>query len=80
MSIQTQKGINDSGLFALANLISICKGIDPCSLKLKQNKMRVHYNSSLDNVKFEIFPHDTEVVRKNVKETNIYNCNFQKFN
>jgi hypothetical protein len=50
MSIQTQKGINDCGLFALANLISNCKGIDPCILKLKQNKMREHYNSSLDNV------------------------------
>ena len=80
MSIQTQKGINDCGLFALANLISICKGIDPCSLKLKQNKMREHYNSSLDKLKFEIFPHDTKTCRKNVKETNIYNCNLQKFN
>ena len=80
MSIQTQKGIDDCGLFALANLISICKGIDPCSLKLKQNKMREHYNSSIDNVKFEMFPHETKTVRKNVKETNIYNCNLQKFN
>ena len=67
MSIQTQKGINDSGLFALASLISICKGIDPCSLKLKQNEMRVHYNSSLDNVKFEMFPHETKTVRKKCK-------------
>jgi hypothetical protein len=42
--------------------------------------MLEHYKSSLDNVKFEMFPHDTKAVRKNVKETNIYNCNFQKFN
>jgi hypothetical protein len=42
--------------------------------------MREHYNSSLDNVKSEMFPRDTKAVRKNVKETNIYNCNFQKFN
>jgi predicted ABC-type ATPase len=38
---------------------------------IKQNKMREHYNSSLDNVKFEMFPHDTKTVWKNVKETNI---------
>jgi hypothetical protein len=41
--------------------------------------MREHYNSSLDNVKFEIFSHYTKAVWKNVKKTNIYNCNFQKF-
>jgi hypothetical protein len=29
MSIQTQKGMNDCGMFVLANLVSICKGIDP---------------------------------------------------
>ena len=42
--------------------------------------MREHYNSSLENLKFEIFTNDTKTVRKNIKETNIYNCNLQKFN
>ena len=49
-SVQKQKGASDCGLFALANLISICNRLDPSDLIFDQNKMREHYNNSI--VKF----------------------------
>ena len=80
MNIQSQKGVSDCGLFALANLVALCNGLDPCELKFNQNKMRAHYNLSIENLKFEMFNNESKSCRKKVRETRIFNCNQLDFN
>ena len=54
---QLQKGMNDCGLFSIANATSLLHGIDPASLIWDQSKMRVHLHECLVNRKLAMFPH-----------------------
>ena len=77
--VQRQKGPNDCGLFCLANLFSLCNGIDPSQLGYKQKEMRAHYNKCLHSKNFEAFP-STSLMRKNIIDNiYIYDCKTKVF-
>ena len=48
--IQRQEGINDCGLFALANMYTLCGGNDPSQYSYTQSQMRSHYNNCVKKV------------------------------
>ena len=78
-SVQKQKGASDCGLFALANLISICNRLDPSDLIFDVNKMREHYNNSIVKSKFDMFEHYSANRRVKIRETKVFNCNLNDF-
>ena len=48
MSVTSQKGNNDCGLFAIAYAISMLYAVNPTLLKFKQHNMRQHLISLLE--------------------------------
>ena len=57
--VQRPVGINDCGLFALAFATDLCHGLDPVNQKYKQESMRQHYVSCLENGAIVPFPKTT---------------------
>ena len=54
---QLQKGLNDCGLFCIANATSLAHGIDPSSVIWDQSKMRTHLHQCFVEMKMSMFPH-----------------------
>ena len=55
MRVQSQKGCNDCGVFALAFATTLCNGECPTSMTYNQKSMRKHLLDCFVNGKMEIF-------------------------
>ncbi len=51
------KNSDDCGVYALANIVSLLHGIDPCTVYYDTNKMREHLFQCMENKKLTMFPH-----------------------
>lgn len=56
VQVQQQNGLNDCGLFAIANAVSLCNNKDPSKTIYNQNKMRYHFNTCVLRRQISIFP------------------------
>lgn len=67
--MQRQKGGDDCGLFALANLVEVMHGQDPRKARYDKSKMRAHVYSCLTMQRWEAFPkHAVSVQRVQEKD------------
>ena len=55
-SCQQQKNGVDCGIFAVANAYYILSGIDVSSIRIDENKMRMHFLQCFEQGRFELFP------------------------
>ena len=46
----------DCGIFAVANAYYILSGIDVSSIRIDENKMRMHFLQCFEQGRFELFP------------------------
>nr|XP_047132640.1 uncharacterized protein LOC124811309 [Hydra vulgaris] len=61
------------GFYAIANCVTLCLGKDPCNFKYREDLMRQHLLTCLENYKITQFPVDSyRTVRKNVVRTSKY--------
>ena len=71
VEVQRQNGTSDCGLFAIAFAHTLCLGVDPHIINFKQDLMRTHYESCIDDKKFTMFPtspcHHRQAARKRIK-------------
>ena len=56
VKIEIQDGVDDCGLFAIANATCVCFGQDPALMKFNQSLMRLHLAQCIDNKKITPFP------------------------
>ena len=56
VKIAKQTGVDDCGLYAIANATCVCFGQDPALMKFNQNLMRLHLAQCIDNKKITPFP------------------------
>ena len=56
VKIHKQSGVDDCGLFAIANATSICNGQDPAVMKFDQSLMRLHLAQCIDKKMMTSFP------------------------
>ena len=56
INVQRQIGANDCGLFAIANVTSLCLGSDPHLLRYDQSQMRNHLCKCFENNLMTVFP------------------------
>jgi len=56
VKIRKQSGVNDCGLFAIANAAFICFGQDPTANEIDQSLMRLHLAQCIDNKVIIQFP------------------------
>ena len=61
-SCQQQKNGVDCGIFAVANAYYILSGIDVSSIRIDENKMRMHFLQCFEQGRFELFPEKQIVV------------------
>jgi hypothetical protein len=54
--VQTQRGGNDCGLFALEFITSLCENHNPCELNYIQHKLRPHLIKCFESKKISQFP------------------------
>ena len=59
MNIQKQPNGSDCGLYAIANVVAVCLGKNPCKIKTN-SLMRSHFMSCLDHRKLTMFPTASE--------------------
>ena len=63
--VMQQTNGNDCGLFAIANAITLCLGLNPCDLNYKVREMRGHLIKCLENKELKMFPvHGRRQLRK----------------
>ena len=71
VEVQRPNGTSDCGLFAIAFAHTLCLGLDPHTINFKQNLMRAHYESCIDDKKFTMFStslcHHRQAARKRIK-------------
>ena len=71
VEVQRQNGTSDSGLFAIAFALTLCLGLDPHIINFKQDLMRAHYESCIDDNRFTKFRnsqcHHQQAARKRIK-------------
>ena len=66
MDCQQQTNGNDCGLFAIANAVTLCLGLNPCDFNYKVQEMRGHLIKCLENKELKMFPaHRRRKLRKN---------------
>ncbi|XP_026170383.1 uncharacterized protein LOC113134972 isoform X2 [Mastacembelus armatus] len=65
---QRQQRAMDSGLFAIANAVSLASGFDPADIQYNQNLMRVHLHACLTKGKLKMFPHTRRRSRWTIAE------------
>ena len=56
VKIAKQTGVDDCGLYAIANATCVCFGQDPALMKFNQSLMRLHLSQCIDNKKMTPFP------------------------
>ena len=56
IKIRKQSGVDDCGLFAIANAASICFGQDPAANVFDQSLMRLHLAQCIDKKMITLFP------------------------
>jgi len=56
VKILKQSGVDDCGLFAIANAASICFGQDPAANVFDQSLMRLHLAQCIDKKMITLFP------------------------
>lgn len=54
---QEQAGVNDCGLYAIANSVALANGIDLDKIKFHQPMMRIHLKVCLESNYISLFPH-----------------------
>ena len=65
MDCHQQTNGNDCGLFAIANAITLCLGLNPCDFNYKVREMRGHLIKCLENKELKMFPvHGRRQLRK----------------
>ena len=55
VKIEKQTGVDDCGLYAIANATCVCFGQDPALMKFNQSLMRLHLAQCIDNKKITPF-------------------------
>ena len=71
-----QKNANDCGVYAIANMVALLHGIDPCIVTYPPGLLRTHLKLCMEKRSFEMFPNcvdetddmNTRVVTTNVEE------------
>ena len=56
-----QKNGNDCGLYAFANAVALCNGLNPAHLVYNQNEMRSHLMKCMEKKEFTVFPGETHI-------------------
>ena len=56
VKIHKQSGVDDCGLFAIANATSVCYGQDPAVMNFDQSLMRLHLAQCIDKKLITSFP------------------------
>ena len=69
--IQQQHGNEDCGLFAIATAVSLCHGHEPNKIMFKQDRLRSHLITCLEEGHFTMFPFDVNIRQKRVKSQKI---------
>ena len=65
MDVQQQTNGNDCGLFAIANAVTLCLGLNPCQYNYKAREMRGHLMQCLEKKELKMFPvHSKRKLRK----------------
>ena len=54
--VRKQQGVDDCGLFAVANAVSLVRKIDPATVTYVQSQMRAHLINCFQECKMTSFP------------------------
>ena len=75
LTVQTQKGVVECGLFAIAFAVDLAFGNDPATIFYDQDDMRSHLLDGFHDMKLELFPRTKELhfARENIINKYIIN-------
>ena len=72
--VQQQHGSVECGLFAIANIVALCFRYEPNKILFRQDRMRNHLISRIEEGQFTMFPFDVNTRPKRKKKFIINLC------
>jgi hypothetical protein len=70
--VSQQRGGSDCGLFAIANSVALCAGLDPSEFMWDQSKMRKHLSICFKNSDITMFPCITKHTMQRKKNSTLF--------